>query len=176
MVETTAMPKSKAPRKRAPNKRRAIVLATPGGKIQFADVTARRWLKQFFGRSDAAGFLPRKLCRWLKAQTRPGKRSSAVARHQNTRLFIKKEKASTEQSTLLFLELMNGKSEERSRCHRALTPRERDVLLWLTRGKSNSEIAEILGIRRATVSKHLERIYPKLGVENRAAAISVSSE
>ena len=43
---------------------------------------------------------------------------------------------------------------------------------WLARGKSNAEIAEILGISAATVGKHLEHIYPKLGVENRTAAAS----
>jgi DNA-binding CsgD family transcriptional regulator len=69
---------------------------------------------------------------------------------------------------------LKGKGEERSRHYRNLTPRECDVLLWLGRGKSNAEIGTILGIRAATVSKHLERIYPKLGVENRAAAISLN--
>jgi len=46
------------------------------------------------------------------------------------------------------------------------------VLLWLTQGKSNAKIGLILGITTATVGKHLERIYPKLGVENRTAAAS----
>jgi DNA-binding CsgD family transcriptional regulator len=55
---------------------------------------------------------------------------------------------------------------------RELTSREREVLNWLARGKSNAEIGMILGIRPATVGKHLERIYPKLGVENRTAAAS----
>ena len=56
---------------------------------------------------------------------------------------------------------------QRSRSDRQLTLREREVLEWLARGKSNSEIAQILGITTATVGKHLEHIYPKLGVENR---------
>ncbi len=55
---------------------------------------------------------------------------------------------------------------------RLLTLREREVLRWLARGKSNAEIATILGISSATVGKHLEHIYPKLGVENRTAAAS----
>jgi len=54
----------------------------------------------------------------------------------------------------------------------SLTPREREVLNWLARGKSNAQIGQILGISAATVSKHLEHIYPKLGVENRTAAAS----
>jgi DNA-binding response OmpR family regulator/DNA-binding CsgD family transcriptional regulator len=52
----------------------------------------------------------------------------------------------------------------------ALTTREAEVLLWISRGKSNREIGEILGISPRTVNKHLEPVFVKLGVENRAAA------
>lgn len=52
----------------------------------------------------------------------------------------------------------------------ALTSREADVLLWISRGKSNREIGEILAISPRTVNKHLEQIFVKLGVENRASA------
>ena len=51
-----------------------------------------------------------------------------------------------------------------------LTAREADVLLWISRGKSNRDISEILGISPRTVNKHLEQIFEKLGVENRASA------
>lgn len=51
-----------------------------------------------------------------------------------------------------------------------LTAREGEVLMWLARGKSNRDIAEILGLSPRTVNKHLETIYDKLGVENRTAA------
>jgi DNA-binding CsgD family transcriptional regulator len=60
--------------------------------------------------------------------------------------------------------------------NRVLTLRESEVLRWLARGKSNAEIGAILGISAATVGKHLEHIYPKLGVENRTAAASFASE
>ena len=52
----------------------------------------------------------------------------------------------------------------------ALTDREREVLGWVAAGKSNAQIAEILGASPRTVAKHLERIYEKLGVESRTAA------
>jgi DNA-binding CsgD family transcriptional regulator len=54
----------------------------------------------------------------------------------------------------------------------SLTPREEQILYWIAQGKSNAQIAKILAISAATVSKHLEHIYPKLGVENRTAAAS----
>lgn len=51
-----------------------------------------------------------------------------------------------------------------------LTQREAEVLLWIAKGKANRDIADILGLSSRTVNKHLEQIYVKLGVENRASA------
>ena len=59
---------------------------------------------------------------------------------------------------------------ERLRSGLGLTLREADVLLWLSRGKTNREIGEILNISPRTVNKHLEQVFTKLGVENRASA------
>jgi len=56
----------------------------------------------------------------------------------------------------------------------ALTAREAEVLLWISRGKSNRDIGEILNISPRTVNKHLEQIFVKLGVENRAAAAAAA--
>lgn len=56
-----------------------------------------------------------------------------------------------------------------------LTPRECEVLLWIARGKSNRDIGDILELSPRTVNKHLERIYVKLGVENRAAAAAIAT-
>jgi DNA-binding NarL/FixJ family response regulator len=55
-----------------------------------------------------------------------------------------------------------------------LTSREAEVLLWISRGKSNRDIGEILNISPRTVNKHLEPIFMKLGVENRAAAAAAA--
>ena len=52
-----------------------------------------------------------------------------------------------------------------------LTPREREVLHWLAGGKTDRDIGDILGISPRTVHKHLQRIYEKLGVETRTAAV-----
>ena len=54
-----------------------------------------------------------------------------------------------------------------------ITPRESEVLLWLSRGKSNADIAAILDVSPRTINKHLEQIYKKIGVENRTAAVRV---
>ena len=58
----------------------------------------------------------------------------------------------------------------------SLTEREGEVLHWLAEGLTNWEISQALGNREATVSKHLERVFAKLGVPNRAAAVRVVAE
>jgi DNA-binding CsgD family transcriptional regulator len=54
----------------------------------------------------------------------------------------------------------------------SLTPREREILGWVARGKSNHEIATILWLSPGTIRKHLDHIYAKLDVSNRTAAVS----
>lgn len=53
-----------------------------------------------------------------------------------------------------------------------LTARECEVLDWVAKGKTNRDIAEILGMSPRTVNKHLEHVFEKLGVETRTAAAS----
>ena len=52
----------------------------------------------------------------------------------------------------------------------SLTKRENEVLHWLSAGKTDRDIAAILGCSHRTVQKHLQRVYDKLGVETRTAA------
>jgi len=51
-----------------------------------------------------------------------------------------------------------------------LTPRAAEALLWLAQGKTNADIATILGITESTVKKHVQEMFEKLGVETRGAA------
>ena len=51
-----------------------------------------------------------------------------------------------------------------------LTPREAEVLLWVTQGKSNSDVATILGMSEKTAKQHLGICFQKMGVESRNAA------
>ncbi|MFN3990534.1 MAG: response regulator [Erythrobacter sp.] len=55
-----------------------------------------------------------------------------------------------------------------------LTHREAEVLLWVSYGKTNRTISEILGISPRTVNKHLEQIFKKMGVETRAGATALA--
>jgi DNA-binding NarL/FixJ family response regulator len=67
-----------------------------------------------------------------------------------------------------------GQEEAFIRQYLSLTTREAEVLIWIARGKSNRDISDILGISPRTVNKHLEQIFTKLGVENRASAAALT--
>ena len=67
--------------------------------------------------------------------------------------------------------LARGSDAERPAPPASLTAREREVLHWLAAGKTDRDIGAILGISPRTVHKHLQRIYEKLGVETRTAAV-----
>jgi DNA-binding NarL/FixJ family response regulator len=69
----------------------------------------------------------------------------------------------------------SGRQSEILKERFGLTNREAEVLGWIARGKSNRDIGEILGLSPRTVNKHLEQIYVKLGVENRASAAVIAS-
>jgi DNA-binding NarL/FixJ family response regulator len=56
-----------------------------------------------------------------------------------------------------------------------LTLREAEVLLWISRGKATRDIADILGLSPRTVDKHMEQVYNKLGIANRASAASLAA-
>ncbi|GKT23154.1 hypothetical protein AVHM3334_10720 [Acidovorax sp. SUPP3334] len=58
----------------------------------------------------------------------------------------------------------------------ALTRRETEVLSWIAKGKTNRDIADILGMSPRTVNKHLEHIFEKLGVETRTAAAALAGQ
>ena len=73
----------------------------------------------------------------------------------------------------------NAQSQERTTGGFAtlpVTPRERAVLTWLAAGKTDRQIAAILGANLRTVQKHLQHIYEKLGVETRTAAVMRAME
>lgn len=57
-----------------------------------------------------------------------------------------------------------------------LTGREAEMLFWLAKGKTYQEIGMLCGISHQTVQKHLENIFPKIGVETRTAAAGVALE
>lgn len=71
-------------------------------------------------------------------------------------------------------ERREGEEERLLAARLGLTSREAEVLLWISRGKQNREVSAILQISPRTVNKHLEQIFEKMGVENRASATAIA--
>ena len=147
----------------------AFISATADGRIRYATAEAMRCLESYCGVRHAS-VLPLRLQHWL---LKPAGRTVAeplVVEAGETSLeitLVSRERDGT--CNLLLKEKRDLSSVERL-IGLGLTPREAEILIWVARGKTTAEIATILASTTGTVSKHLEHIYAKLGVENRTSA------
>ena len=145
----------------------ALLVVSPAGRIQFATARANLWLRDLFAAADPLDRLPEALTRWLSDGTSGGQPPRFILDPSGGRLGVQLLCCETD-SVCLLLERNPGVSASRS----ALTERQTEVLSWVARGKTNAEIGKILSLKTKTIGKYLERIFPKLGVENRTAAAS----
>ena len=115
--------------------------------------------------------LPIYIAPWLEA----GAIEPLLIEDLSEPLLVKTMDKELAEERLLVIEPANKpKEEDLLREKFELTPRESEVLTWISRGKTNQEIAMILDFSPRTVNKHLEQIFRKLGVENRTTAAAVS--
>ena len=115
--------------------------------------------------------LPIYIAPWLEA----GAKEPLLIEDLSEPLLVKTMDKELAEERLLVIEPANKpKEEDLLREKFELTPRESEVLVWISRGKTNQEIAMILDFSPRTVNKHLEQIFRKLGVENRTTAAAVS--
>lgn len=150
------------------SRRYTLLVATPDCRIAFWNSEGRAWIERFFPQGIRTQSLPLEICHWLNSKDP----SPLLLKREKTRLVVRRYHPHPPDMIALLLELLEEASKENLRVHRGLTRRESEVLGWIAAGKSNREIAQILDLAPATVSKHLERVFVKLGVENRTAAAS----
>jgi DNA-binding CsgD family transcriptional regulator len=129
----------------------ACVLVHTTGEVEPVDDRARDLLNSYFPDAD-------RLAQWLRHQRGP---SSTTIERETGSLLVEYV------PDLLILEERNRTDDAT-----ALTPREQEVIALVADGLRNSEIAERLWVSPATVRKHLENIYDKLGVHTRTAAVA----
>ena len=156
---------------------RACVVAGPDGMIEHASARAIRLLQQYFDLAMEPSRLPPQLSHWLLKPAGAGQKTGPLEIERDAvRLVVTLAWRDPGGVCTLLLEEKSDASLKSRLVSAGLTLREAEVLLWLMRGKANSEIAVILGSKTATVGKHLEHVYQKLGVENRTAAANAASE
>ena len=143
------------------------------GTIQHMTILAGDLLQKYFNHSpQTRKTLPTELQRWLKAgspeEIVAHKRAPLVIAKPCGRLVVRTA-AEGDERVLLLAEQPPAKSPG-DLAVLGLRPRESEILFWMCQGKSNPELAAILGVSVRTIHKHNENIFRKLGVENRHAA------
>jgi DNA-binding CsgD family transcriptional regulator len=165
----------------AESRGQAWIVADGSGRILFETGKAVHWLVEYFGHN---GSLPTPIRDWLKRRASGLKDTNGLAltlqdfsvRRGTKQLIIRSLSPVESPEQRLFLTESNEELDPRPLLSFGLTKREAEVLLWISQGKRNSEIAEILGAGSRTIGKHLERIFVKLGVETRTAAANMALE
>jgi len=137
---------------------RAVLITDDAGAIVFSTRLAEDLLHQHCA-DYAAGGLPPSLSR---PESPLNVRRFAENGRDDLNLLVLEEKVPSAQPAALTV--------------LGLTPRESEVLFWIARGKSNPDIATILGAGLRTIHKHVENIFRKLGCETRAAAAVTALE
>ncbi|MGV1957712.1 response regulator [Agrobacterium sp. 22-214-1] len=153
---------------------RHLLAVRANGAIHWSTPQATRLVNAATGRDDGMEIVTSHIGRWLaeRAAAETGRDVPlTITEAGRPALQLSFLGAMGPDEFLFRLTAANEKSGDHLlREHFSLTARESEVLLWIARGKSNRDIGDILGLSARTVNKHLEQIYVKLGVENRASA------
>lgn len=153
----------------------AVVVLDAGRQVTQLSEQALRWLAcAGLGREVRVGQrLPETIDRWMRTRVEPSWASfdpgplKLAAPGHTLRLHL----LQADDGLTLMIECAAPEGRSEVGRDSGLTAREREIVRWLAAGKSNAHIGVILGISARTVHKHLERVYRKLGVENRTAAV-----
>jgi DNA-binding NarL/FixJ family response regulator len=147
------------------------------GHILWATPQAQKLLADHHGAQADDFVLPPSLLQWLEqAKGKSSSKSQAASLPDNPHLRFYYMGETAPNEFLLRLSKESGTAlPPEFTSELGLTTREGEVLAWLSKGKTNRDIAQILGLSPRTVDKHLEQIYAKLGVENRTAAAAIAA-
>ncbi|APO49523.1 MULTISPECIES: response regulator transcription factor [Bradyrhizobium] len=147
------------------------------GSILWATPQAQKLLSDHHGAQADDFALPPSLLHWLEqAKGKGSSKSQGASLPDNPQLRFYYMGETAPNEFLLRLSKESGTAlPPEFTSELGLTTREGEVLAWLSKGKTNRDIAQILGLSPRTVDKHLEQIYAKLGVENRTAAAAIAT-
>jgi len=155
-----------------------ILCASANGRIIWITSSCQTMMRKH-GLSVRHSVLPADILGWIQARTTPSSEQGEPRRPLESltipspagTLFVRPYECSS--TFILMFEEKAASFSPNALIHLDLTQRESEVLCWVAQGKTNPEIGAILGISPRTVQKHLERIYGRLGVENRHAAVAM---
>jgi len=151
---------------------RYLIAVDSKGNIVWTTPQASRLLKEVLGLDDPTCFaVPYEMLDWQTSPSEAGVPAPATIALGGQAVQITYTGRVSDNEIILRLSV-GGRQHDKGTLRDAfsLTEREADVLLWLSAGKSNKDIAQILSLSPRTVNKYLDQIYAKMSVENRAAA------
>ncbi|MDH5709189.1 MAG: DNA-binding response regulator [Hylemonella sp.] len=148
-----------------------VVLLDSQGRMAWRSPQAMRWLHEALGQGDDDAALRD----WLQRAVHEGEIDTALPDGGRLQARYLGSGGPGEVMVLLRRHSASADPSQQRLADAALTPRETEVLSWLAKGKTNRDIADILGMSPRTVNKHLEHIFEKLGVETRTAAAAIAS-
>lgn len=157
-----------------------LVVREGDGRLLWATPLARRLLREYFD-CEAGEHAPQRLVAWLaEARGALAERREAplLAARDGRRLLANLHEPGAEGGAGEWLLVL--REENHAAAIAALiaafrlTGREAEVLYWVSKGKTNRDIGDILGSSPRTVNKHLEHVFAKLGVETRTAAANMA--
>jgi CheY-like chemotaxis protein/DNA-binding CsgD family transcriptional regulator len=152
----------------------AILAITSDGLLRWQTDAATRMMANFdWTKNWQVGEPPATLLAWIKNN----ESSPLTLEGQDQNLTLSKLGSIGHGTELILLKQANSSAHnikpEVIQLVCGLTQRESEVMLWVTLGKTNRDIGEILELSPRTVNKHLEHVFVKLGVETRTAAVSI---
>ena len=152
----------------------AFSVRVEDSRVSWQTPLARKLLARFLG-ERAGPVLPEALADWARVQARARTLGEPVLDHvlvegtHRLTLTLHEDTGDGEWMVVMREASDAGAIEAMGIAFR-LTAREAQVLYWVVQGKTNRDIADILGMSPRTVNKHLEHVFGKLGVETRTAA------
>ncbi len=153
---------------------RHLMAVTADGELKWATPQASRLLNLASGSEAGQVAITQEIARWLGARSSAGfsiEAPLAIGLGDRASLHLNYLGEVGANEILFRITSANKEADDEILKRQfGLTGREAEVLVWISKGKANRDIGEILGLSSRTVNKHLEQIYVKLGVENRASA------
>jgi DNA-binding response OmpR family regulator/DNA-binding CsgD family transcriptional regulator len=155
----------------------SITVRPSDGRLMWQTPLARELLMAYYG--TTAPETPPPVLQWLRRHLQDAQRQveppRLTAELGARRLTFRLHRQTCDDDWLIVMrEVSDAAIIESMSLAFKLTAREAEVLYWVVKGKINRDIADIIGSSPATVKKHLERVFAKLGVETRTAAAAMA--
>ncbi|MBL8491307.1 MAG: DNA-binding response regulator, partial [Rhodocyclaceae bacterium] len=154
-----------------------VAVRARDGRMVWQTPLARRLMESWFSPRDEQA--PRRLLDWIaeaEKHRREGLEPGALLAVQDSRRLLASfhDRTGDEEWLVVLREEDDAADTAALMAAFRLTQKEAEVLYWVTKGKTNKDIGDILGSSPRTVNKHLEHVFEKLGVETRTAAANLA--